>query len=158
MNQSEIAIRETAFDVRGVRRIWPCNNALVQTDVATATRCSCGGAVSIVDDGPHWAALCHDCFDAAFEAERHEGYDAADAGDRAHVIGRGKTVDEALWAWQDAHDKAWQVKWSLADPPGVDLALQVSEEADRQRGWGYSPAPGYPTARLYGPVEASCRA
>jgi hypothetical protein len=95
--------------------------------VTTATRCSCGCAVSIiVDDGPmpYYTALCAEC---------------RDAGSYAHVIGGGATMDEALWDWQEAHDKAWQVEWCLADPPDVALARQVNEEAERQRGWVVHP-------------------
>jgi hypothetical protein len=126
--------------------------------VTTATRCSCGRAVSIIEDGPmppytsQWAAFCADCYRGPICVRAPE-----DAGDRAHVIGRGASMDEALWAWQAAHDKAWHVEWRLAVPPVVELALQVNEETERQQGWGYSLAPGYPGARLYGPVEASCR-
>jgi hypothetical protein len=128
--------------------------------VTTATRCSCGRAVSIIEDGlmppytSQWAAFCADCYRGPICVRAPE----EDAGDRAHVIGRGASMDEALWAWQAAHDKAWHVEWRITEPPLRALARQESEEADRQRGWGYSPEPSYPTARLYGPVEASCRA
>jgi hypothetical protein len=91
-------------------------------EVETATRCSCGCPVTIVD-GQLWTALCRDCYDGT-----------EDAGERAHVIGRGKTPHDALWNWQDAHDEAWEVEWHLADLPG-EIAQQVSIEAERQRGW-----------------------
>jgi hypothetical protein len=95
--------------------------------VDTATRCSCGRAVSISDEGAprdkRWAALCYHCYDGT-----------EDAVARAHVIGRGATPHDALWAWQDMHDEAWEVEWHLADLPG-EIAQQVSIEAERQRGW-----------------------
>ena len=94
----------------------------MSVEVETATRCSCGCPVSVVD-GPLWSALCRDCYD---------GID--DAGPLAHVIGRGKTPHEALWDWQDMHDEAHEVEWHLADLPG-EIAQQVSIEAERQRGW-----------------------
>jgi hypothetical protein len=129
--------------------------------VTTATRCSCGCAVNIIEDGPmppytsQWAAFCAKCYEGCLSANPLPL--PKNGGERAHVIGRGASMDEALWAWQAAHDKARHVEWRLAVPPGVELALQVNEETERQQGWGYSPAPGYPGARLYGPVEASCR-
>lgn len=107
--------------------------------VTTATRCSCGCAVSVMDDGPmphytsRWAAFCAECSGAGV----YQGIKGTD--DRAHVIGRGASMDEALWAWQDAHDAAWQVEWRLVDPPGVQLERQVNEEAERQRGWVVHP-------------------
>jgi hypothetical protein len=91
--------------------------------IDTATRCSCGCAVSISDEGPLWTALCGDCYDGT-----------EDAGERAHVIGRGKTAHAALWDWQDQHDEVHGVEWVLADLAG-DISRQVSEERDRQRGW-----------------------
>lgn len=95
--------------------------------IATATRCSCGAPVHLTD-GPgyesmKWQALCYDCYDGA-----------EDSGARAHVRGFGATVDEALWDWQDKHDEAHEVEWSLADLFG-DLARQVSEERERQSDW-----------------------
>jgi hypothetical protein len=96
-------------------------------EIDTATRCSCGCAVSLSDDGTRWTALCRGCYDGT-----------EDAGPRAHVIGRDPSANGALWNWQDAHDEAWEVEWNLADLPG-EIAQQVSIEAERQRGWVMSP-------------------
>lgn len=104
-------------------------------DIATATRCSCGAPVFVSEtDGPSdkaWQALCLDCYDATH-----------DAGARAHVRGFGATPNEALWAWQAMHDGAHDVEWCLADLFG-ELARQVSEERERQRGWTERLAPEY---------------
>jgi hypothetical protein len=89
--------------------------------IETATRCSCGCPVSLTREGADWIALCYDCYDPT-----------EDAGDKSHVTGYGPTPDEALWAWQDAHDLAHDVTWELVDLFG-ELARQVSEEASRQR-------------------------
>ena len=110
--------------------------------VDTATRCSCGCAVSISEQwapiaDKRWAALCYDCYDGT-----------EDAGPRAHVIGRGATIHAALWDWQDNHDEAWEVEWHLADLPG-EIAQQVSAEAERQRGWLLT---GNDDRLLYGPA------
>jgi hypothetical protein len=107
------------------------NDDVTPDVIDTATRCSCGCAVSVLDDEApaqaRWTALCLDCYD---------GTD--DAGERAHVLGRGPTVRDALWAWQDKHDEAHEVEWHLADLVG-EIARQVSEEHDRQRGWVVKP-------------------
>jgi hypothetical protein len=111
----------------------------LETAIETATRCSCGCPVSIVEDGPRWAALCVDCY----------------SSERVHVIGRAASVHAALWAWQEAHDEAHEVEWHLADLFG-EIAHQVREETDRQQRWGYSPAQDDPAAdRLYGPMDGS---
>lgn len=95
--------------------------------IATATRCSCGGAVAVnygADyPGKRWEACCHDCYDGT-----------EDAGERAHVRGFGDTIDDALWDWQARHDEAHGVEWLLADLFG-DLSRQLGEERERQRGW-----------------------
>lgn len=96
--------------------------------IATATRCSCGAPVHVCDgpgyDAGHaWQAICFDCYDGT-----------EDGSELDHVRGFGATVDEALWAWQDKHDEAHEVEWCLADLFG-ELARQLSEERDRQRGW-----------------------
>lgn len=92
--------------------------------IETATRCSCGHPIELSVPYPgRWQALCRDCYDGT-----------EDAGEVAHCVGRADTADEALWAWQDAHDEAWEVEWVLSDMFG-ELAQQVSEETDRQRGW-----------------------
>lgn len=95
--------------------------------IETATFCSCGHPVTICDgpgyQGLNYQALCDNCYDGT-----------EDAGERSHVRGFGETVEAALWAWQDAHDEAHEVEWVLADMIG-EMARQVSEEHDRQRGW-----------------------
>ena len=104
--------------------------------IATPTRCSCGAFVSVgygsCYPGHRFEALCHDCYDGT-----------EDAGAAAHVRGFGDTIDAALWAWQDKHDEAHGVEWVLADLFG-DLARQMSEERERQRGWlsTYVPSDG----------------
>lgn len=106
--------------------------------IATATRCSCGAAVFLTEgpgyDGKAWEALCRDCYDGA-----------EDAGERAHVRGFGASVEAALWDWQDKHDAAHEVEWCLTDLVG-ELARQLSEERERQRGWKATASP--PVRRL----------
>lgn len=123
------------------------------TQIATATRCSCGSPVQLSEGpgcaGKLWEAHCPDCYDGA-----------EDSGERAHVRGFGATPDAALWAWQDGHDEAHEVEWSLADLFG-EISRQVSEEHDRQDGWVVSldvrrpdpgAAPAVPMA-FYGPEQ-----
>src|SRR5690606_5306926 len=100
---------------------------MAAAEFETATRCSCGAPV-IVSEGPgypgmHWQALCRDCYDPT------EGGSGA-----AFVRGMGATIDEALWAWQDAHDDANGVEW-LPNRLFGELAQQVAAESERQRGW-----------------------
>jgi len=114
--------------------------------IATATRCSCGAPVYLSPGpgctGKAWEAICHDCYDGA-----------DDAGERAHVRGWGDTTDAALWDWQDKHDAAHEVEWCLTDLFG-ELAQQVGQEHERQRGWVASLAVPFtsPTpSAFYGP-------
>lgn len=97
----------------------------------TATRCSCGNPVR-VSEGPcyrglNWTAVCSGCYDGA-----------EDSGAQARAIGRGTTIEAALWAWQEEHDEAHEVEWVLADLFG-ELAQQVSVAAESARGWALVP-------------------
>jgi hypothetical protein len=70
-----------------------------------------------------WVAVCRDCYGPVEDSSPVE-----------RVIGYGKTPNDALCAWQESHDEAHEVEWVLKDTLG-DLARQVNEEAERQRGW-----------------------
>lgn len=120
----------------------------------SATRCSCGAPV-IVSEGPgypgmHWQALCRDCYDPT------EGGSSA-----AFVRGMGATIAEALWAWRDAHDDANDIEW-LPNRLFDELAQQLTEERERQRGWwtrcagsGFPPDRCPPWGELvHGPADA----
>jgi hypothetical protein len=126
--------------------------------IPTSTRCSCGAYVNVnhrgYPSGLRWEALCRDCYDGT-----------EDAGPRAHVRGFGDTIDDALWDWQDNHDETHGVEWVPNELLG-ELSRQVSEEAERQRGWSLrcagSGAPAEscpPTGELvYGPPDAPMEA
>lgn len=94
--------------------------------IETSTKCSCGASVVLSETegwrDHTWRAKCNACYDPT------DG-----AGDRAMVVGYGREPEDALLAWQEAHDEA-VAESELSDWVG-DLALQISEEAARQRGW-----------------------
>jgi len=93
--------------------------------IATATRCSCGACVE-VERHPFragWIAACHDCYDGT-----------EDAGERAHVVGHGDSIQDALWDWQDKHDEAWEVEWTPRTEL-EELDKQIAQESLRQLGW-----------------------
>lgn len=94
--------------------------------ITTSTKCSCGGSVVLSETegwrDHTWRARCNACYDPT------DG-----AGDRAMVCGFGVQPEDALLAWQEAHDEAL-AEGELSDWVG-DLALQISDEANAQRGW-----------------------
>lgn len=101
-------------------------------DIETSTRCGCGTLVCVglsSGGGPDrmWQAVCRSCYGPV-----------EDSGPCEEILGYGKTPDAALWAWQEAHDVAWEVEWVPTDMFG-DLARQLSEEAERQRAWKTRP-------------------
>ena len=89
--------------------------------IATATRCSCGDSVLLVElpsfahPAHRWQAHCDRCLDPT-----------EDAGVGAHVVGYGLTPAEALWSWQDAHDSALgdRISWTV-----VTTAQDVHDQA-----------------------------
>lgn len=93
------------------------------TSIKSATRCSCGGHVELTPVSGQWTAVCYDCYDGT-----------EDAGERAHVAGHGNTPNDALWAWQDAHDEAWEVEWTPRTEL-EELDKQIAQESLRQLGW-----------------------
>jgi hypothetical protein len=118
--------------------------------IETSTRCSCGGYVCVrMTEGwadQAWGAECGSCYDPS------EG-----SGDRAMLSGRGPTHEKALLAWEEAHeDMLGDEPLSLPDMFG-DLARQVSEEAERTRGWRLKPDFDINHSRsefIYGPEGA----
>lgn len=94
--------------------------------IETSTRCSCGTFVVLSDNDCRirggFEAMCPSCYGPV-----------EDSTDREKVLGWGKTPDAALWDWQERHDEAWGVEFVPADMFG-ELARQVSEERERQRG------------------------
>lgn len=97
--------------------------------IATATRCSCGHPVVLVELPSHarpfrYQAHCDNCLDPT-----------EDAGRLAHVVGYGATPEEALWAWQDDHDDAHadQICWSVVPTVVEEVLAQAAEEFRRNR-------------------------
>lgn len=90
--------------------------------IETSTRCSCGTHVTLTQ-GNQWEALCPTCYGPV-----------EDSSDREKVRGVGDYPLEALSDWQEKHDEAWGVTLVVTDLFG-ELARQVSEESERQRGW-----------------------
>jgi len=99
------------------------------TDIETSTRCGCGTFVVVGPSrggGPSygmWQAVCRDCYGPVEDSSAAE-----------MILGTGKTAQLALWDWQAQHDEVHEVEWVLADLFG-EIARQVSEELERQRGW-----------------------
>jgi len=112
--------------------------------IPSATRCSCGQWVTLdygcAYPGKQWVALCRDCYDGT-----------EDAGERAHVRGYGETSAAALWEWQEQHDDAHEVEWTLSGL-FADLERQLREERERQRGWVRSASPD-DNRVYYGPAK-----
>ena len=117
--------------------------------IETSTKCSCGAYVQVSQtagwDCHSWRARCSACYDPT------DG-----AGDRAMLIGFGATAAAALLSWEEQHDAflddaSFEPRWV------GDLARQVSEEAERQRGWVKRPELNYAfetEAYHYGPESA----
>lgn len=120
--------------------------------IETSTKCSCGGSVVLSETegwrDHTWRARCSDCYDPT------DG-----AGDRALVCGFGVLPEDALLAWQEAHDEAL-AEDALPDMVS-DLARQETEERQRQRGWekervlAVCVSGAILTCMLYGPKRAA---
>lgn len=98
--------------------------------IETSTRCSCGTYVVLsesqrVSVNGGWDAICPNCYGPV-----------EDSSDAEKVLGWGKTPDAALLDWQEKHDDAHDVTLVVTDLFG-ELARQVSEESERQRGWRF---------------------
>lgn len=98
--------------------------------LATATRCSCGGRVVLLELPTfalpnRWQAHCDICLDPT-----------EDAGRLAHVVGYGATPDEALWSWQDDHDEAWcdRIRWTVVPTVVEEVLAQAAKEFRHQEG------------------------
>lgn len=92
--------------------------------IETSTRCSCGTYVTLTQSN-QWEALCPSCYGPV-----------EDSSDREKVRGVGDYPLEALSDWQEQHDDAWGVTLVVTDLFG-ELARQVREERERQRGWRF---------------------
>lgn len=98
--------------------------------IVSALVCCCGAAVHVAETVNGWQVVCLDCYDAT-----------DDAGERAHVAGRGSTREAAEWDWQEQHDDAWGVEWVPRARPAnertrimfASLERQINTEAARQR-------------------------
>lgn len=94
--------------------------------IETSTKCSCGGSVLLIAteawQAHRWRARCGSCYDPT-----------SGAGERSNLVGLGVLPEDALLLWEEQHD---EVIAEAALPEWVgDLALQISDEANAQRGW-----------------------
>jgi hypothetical protein len=117
--------------------------------IASATVCSCGAPVLLVEidmgKGSRWQAHCKECLDPV-----------EDCSSAARCVGHGDTPDLALWDWQTSHELALAAAWVPVTTVS-ELERQVKAEAERQRGWtltGVDFSEPRASINYYGPAPA----
>jgi hypothetical protein len=101
--------------------------------IQVAMRCHCGTHATVEvsstpSRGAGWCCLCTDCYDDTPVS------DEQGPGARSTCLGYGATPEEAIAAWWEQVELAWDIDY-LPNTLLAELSEQVGDEAERQRGW-----------------------
>lgn len=96
--------------------------------IEVSMKCPCGThavvditAAYTAENG--WSCHCPGCYDGT-----------EDSGPRAQLIGYGKSPEEAIAAWWESAEQAWEIDYE-PNPLFAAISEQAGDEADRQSGW-----------------------
>jgi hypothetical protein len=115
--------------------------------IAVAMRCPCGANAVVDINGAgraehRWSCHCPRCYDGA-----------EDSSGLALLIGYGASPEDAISAWWEMVEQAWEIDYSPATIFS-ELDQQIAAERRRTEGWALRDGTFAPSDQWWGPSLA----